>query len=341
MLRTVLLSLLSIVAAYGQSPAQKQYVVSIGTSFAKVASGTVWLYSHSWYGLLKLQWATIKDGVALVSLDAEKLKSELDPNPTTDGYVVAVQVGEHQWWRSPDIPPDRFWSDLPSAVNSLGRATTSQTGDSQLILPSLVKRHLTLVYPDGRPAVDAEVVVSIYLWDTNHCGAHEGFPLGTFHTDATGTIEVAAPLVPLYLDGISYYEVVGNGLAGSAYSNNFGLKTSAEPNVVLKEQWQFKDEDDLSEAAEIRVLTADGRPRDNVDVYLGWLTNTCGGHDRVGRTDSNGLAQIGLDPSVTSVMLMIGGPYSAGDPRGQENSRDLGSAELQELFSKHKLTIRW
>jgi hypothetical protein len=38
---------------------------------------------------------------------------------------------------------------------------------------------------------------------------------------------------------------------------------------------------------------------------------------------------------------MIGGPYSAGDPELKDKSRELTDDELRELFSKHKLTIRW
>jgi hypothetical protein len=165
--------------------------------------------------------------------------------------------------------------------------------------------------------------------------------LGTFHTDKTGTIEVSAPLVALYLDGIRYYKRVGSGPVGIEYSDNVGLKTSPEESLVLKEKWVLTDDDDLSEDFELRVLTVDGRPRDNVDIYGSWQTNTCGGADRIGRTDSKGVAQLVLNPSIASLELMVGGPYSAGDPEAKDNSRYLNSDELRELFAKHKLTVRW
>jgi hypothetical protein len=340
LLRAALLGLLSILAAYGQSAAHKEYRISIGTPSKKVASGTIWLYSYSWYGLQRVQLATIKDGIAPLLSDVGKLKDELDPHPNTDGYVVAVQIGQHEWYRSPNIAPDALWSNLSSAVNSLGRATTSSTG-VQLILPPPTKRHITLLYPDGRAAANAKISRSIYLWDSNHCGFHEGLPLGTFLTDMTGTIKVSAQPVALYLDGIRYYEKVGSGPAGIAYSDNVGLKTGPEENLVLKERWNLTKDDDLSEDSELRVLTANGRPRENVDVYGFWQGNTCGGADRIGRTDSKGVAQIVLNPSITNLQLMVGGPYSVGDPNAKDNSRDLTSDELRELFSKHKLTIRW
>jgi hypothetical protein len=327
-----LLSVISI-PAYPQPPSQREYSISIGASSAKV-SGVIWLYSYSWYGLQKIQLAAIKNGLALVTLDTGRLKRELDPHPNTDGYVVVLQIGEHLWYTTPNIPPDVLWSDLSSAVNSLGRASASTGGETQLVLTPPAKRHITLLYPDGHPAANADITPSIYLWDTNHCGFHEGLPLGTFRTDKSGTIEVSAPLVALYLDGIFYYDEAGG-------SRNLGLKTGLEENLVLKEKWELTEDDDLSYNVEVRVLTADGQPRQDVDVYGNWNTNTCGGADRVGRTDSKGVAQVSVDPSFNALELMVGGPYSAGDPAAEGKSRDFTDAELRELFSKHIVTIRW
>lgn len=206
-----LLSVVSIRPVCAQPSLQQEYFISVGAPSPKISSGTIWLYDYSWYGLHKIQWATIKDGYALVSLDAGKLEREVNPHPNTDGYVVVLQLGEHFWYRTPEILPDRFWNDLPSALNSLGQAI-SLPGKTQLILSPLVKRRITLLYLDGHAAVDAKVTLSIYLWDRNHCGFHDGLPLGTFRTDKTGTIEVLAPLMTLYFDGISYYEkIAGTG----------------------------------------------------------------------------------------------------------------------------------
>lgn len=315
-------------------------MISIGTPSARVATGTIWLYSYSWYGLQKIQLAEIKQGVARVPVEIDRLKRELDPHPNTDGYVIALQIGEHLWYRTRDFSPQTFWSELLSAVNSLGRASAQATGETQLILPSPARRHITLRYPDGRPAVNADISASIFLWNMNHCGFHSGLPLGTFHTDKTGTFEVMSQLVPLYLD-VPYYEDAGTGPAGVAYSNNFGLKTGSQENFVLKESWQLTDDDYLLDDYEVQVLTAAGQPHSGVDVWANWLTNTCGGADRIGQTDSGGIAKILLDPSFTRLELMIDGPYSAGDPKADENTRELMPDELRELFAKHKLTIRW
>jgi hypothetical protein len=332
--------LLSIRPAFAQEAPQQQYTISIGTAPEKIASGTIWLYSYSYYGLQMVQLATIQNGLARMPLDTEKLKRELDPHPNTDGYVVVLQIGEHLWYRTPNISPNVFWNDLTGAVNSLGQATALRAGQTQLIVPSLTKRHITLLYPDGRPAANANIPLSIYLWDNNHCKAHMGLSLGTLRTDKTGTIEVLAPLVALYLD-ITYYENAGSGPAGVAYSHNSGLVLGPEQKLVLKERWELTDDDSLLDEFQLQVLTAAGRPRSGVNIYGNWNTNTCGGSDRIGQTDSKGVARIDLDPSFTRLGLMIGGPYSAGDPRAKDNLRELTEDELRELFSKHKLTIRW
>lgn len=111
--------------------------------------------------------------------------------------------------------------------------------------------------------------------------------------------------------------------------------------MVLTEQWQFTEDDYLFDDVEVQVLTATGQPRKDVNVYGMWNTNTCGGGDKFGRTDSQGIAQIRVDPSVTALSLMIGGPYGAHDPAAEGKSRNLTDEELKELFSKHKITIHW
>lgn len=337
---TVLLALVSMLA-YAQSPPSMRYAISIGAPPERVSSGTLWLYSYSWYGLQKIEWAAVKNGLALVPLDSAELQRKLDPHPATDAYVVVLQTGEHRWYRTPDIRPHGFWNNLSSAINSLGKVTPSSAGETQLILAPLTKRRLTLLYPDGKAAANAEVTLSIYLWNMNHCGFHEGLPLGTFRTDSTGTIEVLAPLVPLYFDGIPYYEPKGTGPAGIAYSDNLGLKTGPEENLILKKEWQLNDVDNLSEEAELRVLTQDGRARKDVDIYVDRETNTCSSGVSTARTNAKGVAHVIIDPSVIGLDLMIGGPYSPTDPKFKENLRTLTSNELHELFSKHNVTIRW
>ena len=266
-----LLTPLLIPLASAQTPPQQRFVISMGTPSEKLVSGTLWLYSYSWYGLQQYKLAAIQNGLAFVPLDIDRLKREANPHPNTDAYVVVIQAGEHLWYRTPDIPPDAFWTDLPRAIRSLGSTTQLPTGETQLILPTPARRHITLQYPDGRPKANLDLTVSIYLWDFNHCGGHTGLPLGTFRTDAKGNIEVQAPLIPLYLDRLDYYEYGGDtSPAGPAYSHNIGMKIPADETVVIKVAWQV-----VEFAAQLQVLTSSGRPRPDVDVYGNWsMKNT-------------------------------------------------------------------
>ena len=322
--------------APAQSGSQHRYAICVGAPSERLVSGTLWLYSYSWYGLQQFKLAAIQDGRALVPLDRDRLRREADPHPDTSAYVVVIQTGEHGWYRTPDISPADFWADLPGAIRSLGKSADLPGGETRLILPALSRRRITLLDPTGRPKANSDLTVSIYLWDQNHCGVHEGLPLGKLRTDARGTMEVLAPLVPLYLDGLEYYAEGGVGPAGPAYSSNIGMKIAAEETVVIQVMWQVPQF-----IVELQVLTRSGRARPDVDVYGNWSTNTCGGADRIARTDARGMVRLDLDATFTALTLMTGGPYSAGDPAGDKNTRKLTEAELRELFSKHKLTIRW
>lgn len=50
----LLFCVLSVLPACPQSPPHQRYIISIGTASEKVSSGKIWLYSYSWYGLLKI-----------------------------------------------------------------------------------------------------------------------------------------------------------------------------------------------------------------------------------------------------------------------------------------------
>jgi hypothetical protein len=311
-------------------------VISVGTPSNRVASGTLWLYSYSWYGLQQYKLADIQNGLAVVPLDIERLKREADPNPTTNAYIAVIQVGEHLWFRTPNIEEDRFWTDFPGAIRLLGSSTELPSGEIQLVLAAPVRRHVTILYTDGRPEANSDLDVSIYLWDENHCGFHEGLPLGKFRTDSKGTIEVLAPLVPLYLDGFEYFESGGTGPAGMAYSRNTGMKLPADEAVTVKVDRKVPEF-----AVQLRVLTQSGRPRPGVDVFANWSTNTCRDHGDIAETDATGTARLNLDATLAALTLFIDGPGSAADPDDDKTRRELTDAELRELFSTHKLTIRW
>jgi hypothetical protein len=64
------------------------------------------------------------------------------------------------------------------------------------------------------------------------------------------------------------------------------------------------------------------------------------GRDRLGATNSKGLARIMVDPGFSGLQLMIGSPYLPGDPAGEANTRELTADEWRQLYSRHTL-VRW
>jgi hypothetical protein len=321
-------------ASQAQQPQAAPYRFAIGDRSREVLSGTVWLYSYSWYGLKSTKLADIQDGVAEIPLDVERVRRELDPNPNTDAYVVVLQLPNHIWFRSADISPDSIWNDLTLALNGLGQTTTLPDGGTLLILPALDKRRITLLHEDGRPAVRVLVSVSIYLYDTNHCGSHVGLPLGNVVTDGTGTIEVTAPLVPLYLDSIIYYESNKTAPIGGSYELNMGLKLGSGHAVVIRKAWNFPDRPDLPEKEfEIRVLDSRGKPLPDVNVEETTRANTCwAANGSIGQTNSSGTAHVRLVPQIVSDLRLL---------RPNEEPRVLSAEELRQLFARGTFTVQW
>jgi hypothetical protein len=328
----LLLSTVLSVAAFAQH-SQQPYLISIGAESSTVPSGTIWLYSLSGYGVHSVKLSRIENGRALMPADFEEAKRELNPNQTANLYVLAIQVGEHLWYRTPNISPEVIWTDLAGRVNSLGQSTVLPSGETRLILPLPSNRRITMLYPDGRPAASADVQVSVYFYDMGHCGGHQGLPLGTFRTDQKGTFTVTAPLVSLYLDNITYFEDEGSGPAGKAYSYNTGMKLPSDERLTLKEAWELTGDDYLTDEFELHVLTTTGKPTPGVEIYEDHRTNQiCGGHDHPGTTDSHGTAKIALIAGTISALTLV-------RPDGQE--RALTTPELHSLFTHHKLTLRW
>jgi hypothetical protein len=290
----------------------------------------VWLYSYSWYGLQSTKLAEIQNGVAEIPLDTERIRRGLDPHPNTDAYVVVLQLAQNIWFRSPDISPESVWKDFTQVLNGLGQTTTLPEGAALLTLPALDKRRITLLHEDGRPAVNVPVSLSIYLYDSNHCGHHFGLPLGNLLTDGGGTIEVTAPLVTLYLDGITYYERRMRGV----YELNIGLKLGPEHAVVIRKAWNFTDRPDLPEQEfEIRVLDAGGKPLPDVNVDEIIRANTCGlRNGSIGQTNSLGTARVRFVPQIVDDLRLL---------RLNEEPRVLSADELQQLFARRTLTVKW
>lgn len=321
-------------AAHAQQPSVLRYRFAIGDRSRGVLSGSVWLYGYSWYGLQSTKLANIENGLAEIPLDTEEIRRALNPHSNTDAYVFVLQFPKNTWFRSPDISPESIWKDLGQDLNSLGQSIALADGDTLLILPSPARRRITLLHEDGRPAVKAPVTVSIYLYDSNHCGYHTGLPLGNHVTDDTGTIEIAAPLLPLYLDNITYYQREGNGPAGQEYALSTGLKLGSELAVVVRKAWEFSGTTDLPEQEfDLLVVNSGGAPLPNVDVDETLRANVCGAvNGSIGQTDTAGRAHVRLVPQVVAKLELS---------RPNERPRPLSADELQELFARRTLAIKW
>lgn len=309
----------------------------MGNESSPVSSGSIWLYCYSWYGLQSLKLAEIRNGVAEISGDVEAIKRELSPHADTEAFVVVLQLPDNLWYRSPDVPPERFWANFAGLLDELGKPVALATGGTLLVLTKPVMRHITLLHQDGRPVVNMKVDLSIYLYDYNHCGVHTGLPLGTFTTKLDGGIDVVSQSVPLYLDSIDYYQETGSGSAGIEYEEDFGLKTGSEENLVIRRAWAAdapSTQSDLPEQGfELKVLSAEGSPRSGVEIDETIRANKCGELTRgVGETDAAGVARFKIVPSLVAMLELR---------RGNEKARRLSDGELRELFSRNKLAIEW
>jgi hypothetical protein len=279
--------------------------------------------------------ADIQGGVAEIPLDLDKIQRDLNPHPNTDAYVVVLQLPKNIWFRSPDISPESVWKDFTHVLNGLGQATTLPDGTALLTLPALDKRQITLLHEDGQPVVNVSISVSIYLYDENHCGSHEGLPLGQFVTDGTGTVEVTAPLIPLFLDDVIYYERDETATVSGAYELHVGLKFGPEHALVARKAWEFPDRSDLPQQEfEIRVFDPGDKPLPNVRIVEIDRAMTCGVvNGDIGETDSSGTAHIRFVPQIVDQLNLFLGK--------EKSPRKLSKDELKQLFAERTITVTW
>lgn len=318
---------LSAAAREAQQGTDVWYRFAVGNESQPVASGIIWLYHYSWYGLHRYELARIEDGVAHIRLTEEQLKTEIKPHPNTEAYVLALDLPAGLWYRTEDIAPEALWHDLVRSLNALGEARPDPSGKTLLILPPPVPHRLILQDEEGSPAANLEVPVSIYLYDRNHRGHHSGLPLGTFLTNEKGAIEFQAPAVPLHLD-VRFYDRQGEGPAGPAYSAVVGLMVGADSEIILCKAWDLP-----AEEFELHVLGGDGIPLPGVSINQAIRTGECGAWwGQVARTDDNGTAHFAIAPAATERLWLR---------RADGEERPLTASELETLFRDHYLVLSW
>ncbi len=326
-MRAFLLSFLFAATALAQQDIDLRYRFAIGEGSAPLAAGSVWLYHYVWGGLGSFKLADIENGQARIRLSKQRLEAEIRRPAHPGSYVIVLSLPGGLWRRTADLNAASLFTGFAAALNALGQSHSVPSGETVLVLPSLAKRRLTLQFEDGRPAAGREVLVSIYVSAENHCGVHQGLDLGAFRTDASGTIEVTAPLVDLNLNA-PHYELEGGGPAGPAYWAASDLRIGSSPREVIRRAWELPRRDYA-----LQVVKPDGSPAVGVSVSQTLRTRDCGARSGgVGQTDAAGVARFQLIAPATDALQLI----AAGLP-----SQDLSEAELRELFSKGRLTVRF
>lgn len=328
---TVIASLIvSLVAAgVGQArPWQEtdlRYRFAIRDEKTPIPSGTVWLYSLAWGDLEKFRLGTIKNGEARIRLSKKMLRPK-QPLPAPEAYVIVIELPQNQWYRTADIEPRTFLRNFSKSLNALGR-TKVYSGETLLVLPTLTKRRITFQSENGKPVAGMEVHVSIYLYDRNHCGRHTGPPLGKFRTNAKGEIEVIAPLVPLYLDELEYYQRINESELGPEYEARVGLKTGSKPRELVRKVWNLPEK-----RFEIHVQKAYGMPVVGALVSQKLRSYECGAWSgTIGKTDTKGVARVQFAPQETELLTLV----------KSRQKRELSDEELKELFSRGRITLTW
>lgn len=220
--------------------------------------------------LEKFKLATIIDSKARIRLNRNMLQPK-QPSPAPEVYVIIIELPQNQWYRTADIEPRTFMRNFTKSLNALGRTKVYHSGEALLVLTTLTKRRITFQSKNGKPEADMEVHVSIYLYDRSHCGHHTGLPIGKFQTNTGGEIEARAPLIPLYLDELEYYQKIKESELGPEYEAMIGLKTGSKPDVLMRKVWNLPEK-----RFEIRVQRPDGTP------VIGALVSQKHDHTNVG-----------------------------------------------------------
>jgi hypothetical protein len=303
------------------------YRVAIGSEKTPIPSGIVWLYGSAWGNLEKFELGTIKNGLVRIRLSERILQSK-QPSSPTEAYVVVLELFKGRWYRTADIEPERLLDDFSKVLNTLGMAKVCPSGETLMVLPPLSKRRITFQSEDGKPVAGLEVRVSIYLHDRNHCGFHTGLPLGRFRTNAKGEIGVIAPLVPLYLDELEYYQRIEENELGPEYEAMIGLKIGTEPSVLVRKVWELPER-----KFELRVQRADGTRLAGVLISQKLRSYECGVWSGIiGHTDARGIARVQFAPEETELLTLV---------TKDRKMRELSDEELKELFAKGRITLKW
>jgi hypothetical protein len=305
------------------TPISLRYDVYVGDPTHPAVAGLVWLQRYGWNGGSLKRIGTIREGTASIDFNSDILPRLTHPDPLWDDhFVVAFELSGAQWYLSRPVDPMHFFSDLPAAIETLGRTSDGGPGAPRAIglAPSTI-RTFTFLNDDGTPARIRSVDVAVHVSDANHCGVEEGPSLGSFQPDQKGVISLRSPPVSLFI-GATYYKD-----DGGAYREDFRTFVGAAQSKVLRRTWQIP-----YQTVALTVLSEGGAPAAGIGVESQVRANMCGrviGGEAM--TDTHGIATLRLQHLIVyRVWIELPG----------NKERMLTPLEQHLLLSRGSLTIR-
>ncbi len=304
-------------------PVSLHYNVYVGDPSHPVLDGRVWLLRYSWYGTARERIGTIREGMATIEFDRDVMARLDQPANSHDDFVLAaIELPSNVWYMSREVDPNRFFSDLPAAIKTIGASVNvGPAGTPAIGLMPTVKRTITLLNDDGSAATGRWVGISEHVSDENRCAAEEGPFLGSFESDHAGIISIRTTLAPLFLS-VRYFENVG-GL----YNEEFHVIVGPVPDIVVRRTWELPEK-----SVTLTVHDATGRPAAGHLIETQIRAETCGGvSGGSATTDADGAANLTLEHLAIQLIWVD-------LPGGQK--RTLTQAEMHVLFARGSLTIR-
>jgi hypothetical protein len=212
------------------------------------------------------------------------------------------------------------------ALQALGH-----TSGDVLTLPPPARRSIRLEFLNGKPFVDAEVPVSMYGSNENHCDAPVGIDLGLFTTDTNGEISLVTTNSPLALS-TGYYEQQRGGPTGTMFTLVPYLIVDADQNITVKRLWELPRYDYV-----VWIRESDNQPVAHAHFAACNNFDGCGEGcgPLSGAPESNVLGVIRFRHEDLREMRSLT-LVNAGGQR-----RDLTDSEMNELFRTHQLHLVW
>jgi hypothetical protein len=346
-LSVVLLILTTLMGLSNRTPRPTRILA--GAPPAPVVSGEIWLIANRWGAYPGVLVATItngdlhaREGIQFPPFWEQafsyKVLLAVSNRPAASVPTLyqdsAYQVsGRPQYlnrfsdiYLSSPLTAKRRGTNWEEALQALGH-----TSGDVLTLPPPARRSIRLEFLNGKPFVDAEVPVSMYGSNENHCDAPVGIDLGLFTTDTNGEISLVTTNSPLALS-TGYYEQQRGGPTGTMFTLVPYLIVDVDQNITVKRLWELPRYDYV-----VWIRESDKQPVAHAHFAACNNFDGCGEGcgPLSGAPESNVLGVIRFRHEdlreMRSLTLVNAG--------GQK--RDLTDSEMNELFRTHQLHLAW